>query len=89
MPKLWHWVAAISANVAVSLLLAALVSVALSGCVTDAAMPSCPTLSTVSPELRARIADEAERLPEGSALGWVVTDWVGLRDQVRACQAAR
>ena len=68
-------------------LLAAMMS--LSGCVTDAATVSaCPTISTVSPELRARIADETDRLSVGSALGWVVTDWIELRDQVRACQSA-
>ena len=78
--KAFWWGAAVGA------MLFVVAAMCLSGCVTDAATVSaCPTISTVSPELRARIADETERLPADSALGWVVGDWIGLRDQVRAC----
>ena len=59
---------------------------ALAGCCTDQInVTSCPPLSTVSSELRARLAQELQGAAPDSAVAWMSSDWLRMRDAIRAC----
>jgi len=62
-------------------------ALALSGCCTDEInVTSCPPLSTVSPDMRARLSAELKAIRPDSATAWMSTDWLRMRDAIRACQ---
>ena len=46
----------------------------------------CPALVNYTPEFNARLADEIAPLPDDSAIVTAIGDYIGLRDQVRACR---
>ena len=61
----------------------------LAGCCTDQiSVTGCPPLSTVSPELRARLSAELKVVPADSAVAWLSQDWLKTRDAIRACIAS-
>lgn len=47
---------------------------------------ACPPLVEYSPAFQDRLAGELAALPEGAATLRAVQDYIGLRDQIRACQ---
>ena len=47
----------------------------------------CPSLKTYTPEFNQRLAAEVDALSADSATVEAIGDYIGLRDQVRACQA--
>lgn len=57
----------------------------LTGCGT-AAVYSCPPIVAYSPEFNARLADELEAMPAGTAVERAILDYAALRDQLRACR---
>jgi hypothetical protein len=46
----------------------------------------CPPLKTYTPEFNQRLAGELEAMPADSATIEAIGDYIGLRDQIRACQ---
>jgi hypothetical protein len=46
----------------------------------------CPPLKTYTPEFNQRLASELESMPADSATVEAIGDYIGLRDQIRACQ---
>ena len=64
----------------------------LSGCATvgsDGGGPgACPPVVEYSREFQARAADELLLLPERSVLAEMMSDYVVLREQARACRAS-
>jgi hypothetical protein len=46
----------------------------------------CPPLKTYTPEFNQRLASELEAMPADSATVEAIGDYIGLRDQIRACQ---
>lgn len=65
----------------------------LSGCATVGSDPSkravCPPVVEYTRELRERAAEELARLPEGSMIAEMLSDYGVLREQARACAAMR
>ncbi|EXL03994.1 hypothetical protein BG36_11200 [Aquamicrobium defluvii] len=63
----------------------------LSGCATVGSEPggssACPPVVEYSRDLQARAADELLLLPERSVLSEMMSDYVVLRGQARACRA--
>ena len=61
----------------------------LSGCATVSsdgrAIGTCPPVVEYSREFQARAAEELTRLPEGSALVEMSSDYAVMRDQARRC----
>ena len=61
----------------------------LSGCATvgsDGSGPgACPPVVEYSSEFQARAAEELALLPEGSAIGEMLSDYSVMRDQAKAC----
>ena len=61
----------------------------LTGCATagfeTGGMAACPPVVEYSREFQARAAEELALLPNGSALVEMISDYVVMRDQVRAC----
>jgi hypothetical protein len=45
----------------------------------------CPPVVSYDRTFQARLADEIQRLPLGTALERAMLDYAGLRDQTRAC----
>lgn len=62
----------------------ALASFSLAGCQPAPAVV-CPPLVEYDDAFRARLADELDRAPAGSAMVTAVIDYRRLRDVVRAC----
>jgi hypothetical protein len=62
----------------------------LSGCATvgsDGSGPgACPPVFEYSRDLQARAAEAVAQLPQGSAIGEMLSDYAVLRDQARACR---
>ena len=70
-----------------SILLVAMLTLA--GCCTDQVnVTSCPPLTTVSPEMRARLSAELKLESSDSAIAWMSQDWLKTRDAIRACIAS-
>jgi hypothetical protein len=46
---------------------------------------ACPPVVEYSGEFQARAAEELVRLPEGSAIAEMLSDYAVMREQVRAC----
>ncbi|WP_339950731.1 hypothetical protein [uncultured Albimonas sp.] len=67
----------------------AIVTSLLSGCATvgsDGSGPgACPPVVEYSSEFQARAAEELALLPEGSAIGEMLSDYSVMRDQAKAC----
>lgn len=61
----------------------------LNGCGTvrseDGRLATCPPVVEYGREFQARAAEELARLPEGSAIVELLSDYVVLRDQTRSC----
>jgi len=61
----------------------------LSGCATVGSKPPnvtfCPPVVEYSREFQTRAAEELALLPEGSAIGEMLSDYAVMRDQARAC----
>ncbi len=61
----------------------------LTGCATAAfdavGVAACPPVVEYSREFQARAAEELATLPDGSAILEMMSDYVVMRDQVRAC----
>lgn len=50
----------------------------------------CPPMKTYSDEYNAKLADELDALPSAStAFDTAITDYVALRDRIRACKTER
>ncbi|MDN7351773.1 hypothetical protein [Acetobacter senegalensis] len=64
----------------------ALVAPLLSGCESVRYKTVCPTLVTYSLTDQTQLAQELVAAPSATMTRRVVRDYVGLRDQVRACQ---
>ena len=66
-----------------------LVTIWLSGCATGSSEPRiatvCPPVVEYSREFQARAAEELARLPHGSAIAEMLSDYAVIRDQVRMC----
>ena len=64
----------------------------LSGCATGGSevggLGLCPPVVEYSREFQARAADELAMLPEGTAIGEMLSDYDMMRDQARACRDA-
>lgn len=48
----------------------------------------CPPVREWSKDFQKRMADELRKLPQGTAIGTVVTQSIGDRDLARACAAS-
>ena len=62
----------------------------LAACATASSEPAiavCPPVVEYDPEFRARAADELVLLPDGSAVGDMLSDYAVMRDQARACRS--
>ncbi len=61
----------------------------LTGCATVGSkagrLEACPPVAEYSQEFQARAAEELTRLPEGSAIAEMLSDYAVMRDQARAC----
>ena len=61
----------------------------LSGCATDGSETHsariCPPVVDYSREFQTRAAEELARLPHGSAIAEMLSDYAVIRDQVRMC----
>lgn len=61
----------------------------LTACATVGSKPGvttvCPPVVEYSREFQARVADELDLLPEGSAIAEMLSDYSVMRDQARAC----
>jgi hypothetical protein len=60
----------------------------LTGCATVGFEPgasACPPVVEYSLAERVRVAEEVERLPEGTVIGEWLSDYAVLRDQAQAC----
>lgn len=61
----------------------------LNGCGTvrseDGRLATCPPVVEYSREFQARAAEELARLPHGSAIAEMLSDYAVIRDQVRMC----
>ena len=70
----------------------AIATSSLSGCATVGSEPgglsACPPAVEYSRGLQARAADELLLLPERSVLAEMMSDYVVLREQARACRAS-
>ena len=62
----------------------------LSGCATvrseDGRLATCPPMVEYGREFQARAAEELVRLPDGSAIAEMLSDYAVMRDQARACR---
>jgi hypothetical protein len=58
----------------------------LTACATVPSEPACPALPTYPRALMTRAGDELDRLPEGSALAVLVTDYGRIRAACRAME---
>ena len=62
----------------------------LSGCGTvrskDGRLATCPPVVEYGRERQARAAEELVRLPEGSMIAEMLSDYAVMRDQTRACE---
>lgn len=69
-----------------------LATISLTGCATVGSEPgglsACPPAVEYSHGLQARAADELLLLPERSVLAEMMSDYVVLREQARACRAS-
>ncbi|WP_334312367.1 hypothetical protein [Roseovarius sp. ZX-A-9] len=67
----------------------AIITSLLSGCATVGSEPGiatvCPPVVEYSREFQARAAEELARLPHGSAIAEMLSDYAVIRDQVRMC----
>ncbi|UXU74174.1 hypothetical protein GB880_009640 [Paracoccus sp. SMMA_5_TC] len=67
----------------------AIVTSLLSGCATVSsdgrAVGTCPPVVDYSREFQARAAEELSRLPHGSAVVEMLSDYAVMRDQARVC----
>lgn len=65
----------------------------LSGCATVGSEPRittvCPPGVEYTRELQARTAGELARLPDGSAIAEMLSDYAVMRNQARACRTLR
>ena len=64
----------------------------LSACATDSSELSvfgCPPVVEYSPEFQARAANELALLPDRSAIADMLSDYVVMREQARACHEQR
>lgn len=61
----------------------------LSGCATDGSEPgrfaTCPPVVEYGREFQARAAEELARLPEGSMIAEMLSDYAVMRQQARLC----
>ena len=66
-----------------------LATIWLSGCATDASdvgsLGACPPVVQHSREFQVRAAEELVLLPEGSAIGQMLSDYAVMREQARDC----
>lgn len=62
----------------------ATVTTLLTGCATGASSVVCPPLRDYTPEEQAQVADEIEAAPDEAFWPEMLTDYGGLRAQVRA-----
>lgn len=64
-----------------------LAALSLTACATAPSRPSvvCPPVAAYDYAFQARLADEIQRLPPGTALERAMLDYARLRDQTRAC----
>lgn len=62
----------------------------LNGCGTvrseDGRLANCPPAVEYGREFQARVAEELARLPEGSMIAEMLSDYAVMRDQARACE---
>ena len=65
-------------------------TLSLTACATAPSRPSivCPPVAAYDRAFQARLADEIQRLPPGTALERAMLDYARLRDQARACVGA-
>ena len=67
----------------------ALTTSLLNGCGTvrseDGRLATCPPVVEYGREFEARAAEELARLPEGSMIAKMLSDYAVMRDQARAC----
>lgn len=78
----------ISVNALLALAALALVAPLLSGCEAVTYKTVCPTLVPYSLAEQTELAQELVAAPNAAMMHRAVSDYAGLRDQVRACQAA-
>lgn len=68
----------------------AIVTSLLSGCATvrseDGRLATCPPVVEYGREFQARAAEELARLPEGSVIEEMLSDYAVMRNQARACR---
>lgn len=78
----------ISVNALLALVALALVAPLLSGCSPVTYKTVCPTLVPYSMTQQTQLSEELVAATNAPMLHRAVSDYAGLRDQVRACQAA-
>lgn len=72
-----------------------IVSALVAGCAAAVSNPAtvfkavCPVLKQYDPDFLAQVDRELDSLPNNSALGRMVDDYLNLRDQVRACRGIK
>jgi starvation-inducible outer membrane lipoprotein len=50
----------------------------------------CGTIKDLSKEEQARAAEELRKLPPGTVIGgFIVPDWLRMRDEIRACRGKK
>lgn len=59
-------------------------TILLTGCATGASSVVCPPLRDYTPEQQQQVADEIEAAPDGAFWPEMITDYGGVRAQVRA-----
>ena len=68
----------------------AIATISLTGCATvsseDGRLATCPPVVEYGRERQARAAEELARLPEGSMIAEMLSDYAVMRDQTRACE---
>jgi len=68
----------------------AIATISLAGCATvsseDGRLATCPPVVEYGREFQARAAEELARLPEGSMIAEMLSDYAVMRDQARACE---
>jgi len=52
----------------------------------DGRLATCPPVVEYGRERQARAAEELARLPEGSMIAEMLSDYAVMRDQTRACE---
>ncbi len=73
-----------------TLALLVIATLSLAACATAPSRPSavCPPVVAYDRAFQARLAEEIQRLPPGTALERAMLDYARLRDQARACASS-